>query len=199
MYKTVEFNMIYALMSIISFVAIYALLGGPALTINSWLGDQNQFIEPGIVYWTLNTLDIVYSILNFGHVVYSILDFGLFGHFAYSILYIVYWTLDTLEGLNPRTNKHLLINYHRLSTIRLSLIMSPVCASASDEWLGVFASASDEWLGVFASASEEWLWMFSCLISCQHDLVLPIVPRILTGQGDILEVFLQIRFPNFSF
>ena len=47
MYKTVEFNMIYALMSIISFVAIYALLGGPALTINSWLGDQNQFIQPG--------------------------------------------------------------------------------------------------------------------------------------------------------
>ena len=72
-------------------------------------------------------------------------------------------------------------------------------ALASDEWLGVFALASDEWLGVFASASEEWLWMFSCFISCQHDLVLPIVPRILTGQGDILEVFLQIRFPNFSF
>ena len=47
MYKTVEFNMIYALMSMISFVAIYALLGGPALTINSWLGDRNQFIEPG--------------------------------------------------------------------------------------------------------------------------------------------------------
>ena len=49
MYKTVEFNMIYALMSMISFVAIYALLGGPALTINSWLGDRNQFIEPGAV------------------------------------------------------------------------------------------------------------------------------------------------------
>ena len=38
---------IYAFMSMISFVAIYALLGGPALTINSWLGDQNQFIQPG--------------------------------------------------------------------------------------------------------------------------------------------------------
>ena len=48
MYKTVEFNMIYALMSMISFVAIYVLLGGPALTINSWLGDRNQFIEPGL-------------------------------------------------------------------------------------------------------------------------------------------------------
>ena len=46
-YKTVEFNMIYALMLMISFVAIYALLGGPALTINFWLGDRNQFIEPG--------------------------------------------------------------------------------------------------------------------------------------------------------
>ena len=34
-------------MAIIAFVAIYALLGGPALTINSWLGDQNQFIQPG--------------------------------------------------------------------------------------------------------------------------------------------------------
>ena len=40
--------MIYALMSMISFVAIYALLGGPALTINSWLGDRDQFIEPGL-------------------------------------------------------------------------------------------------------------------------------------------------------
>ena len=49
MYKTVEFNMIYALMSIISFVAIYALLGGPALAINSWLGDQNQFIQPEVL------------------------------------------------------------------------------------------------------------------------------------------------------
>ena len=39
--------MIYALMLMISFVAIYALLGGPALTINSWLGDRNQFIQPG--------------------------------------------------------------------------------------------------------------------------------------------------------
>ena len=34
-YKTVEFNMIYSLLSMISFVAIWALLGGPALTINS--------------------------------------------------------------------------------------------------------------------------------------------------------------------
>ena len=40
-YKTGEFNMIYALLSLIPFVAIYALLGGPALTINSWLGDRN--------------------------------------------------------------------------------------------------------------------------------------------------------------
>ena len=39
--------MIYALLSLITFVAIYALLGGPALTIISWLGDRNQFIEPG--------------------------------------------------------------------------------------------------------------------------------------------------------
>ena len=52
MYKTVEFNMIYALYVddlICRLVAIYALLGGPALTINSWLGDQNQFIQPGAV------------------------------------------------------------------------------------------------------------------------------------------------------
>ena len=46
-YKTGEFNMIYALLLLITFVVIYALLGGPALTINSWLGDQNQFIQPG--------------------------------------------------------------------------------------------------------------------------------------------------------
>ena len=34
-------------MLVISFDPIYALLGGPALTINSWLGDRNQFIQPG--------------------------------------------------------------------------------------------------------------------------------------------------------
>ena len=46
-YKIGEFNMIYELLSLIPFVAIYALLGGPALTKSSWLGDRNQFIEPG--------------------------------------------------------------------------------------------------------------------------------------------------------
>ena len=61
MYKTVEFNMIYALMSIISFVAIYALLGGPVLTINSWLGDRNQFIQPG----TQESTDLFFFLMFF--------------------------------------------------------------------------------------------------------------------------------------
>ena len=56
-YKIGEFNMIYELLSLIPFVAIYALLGGPALTISSWLGNRNQFIEPGQVtvgdWWLL--------------------------------------------------------------------------------------------------------------------------------------------------
>ena len=47
-YKIGEFNMIYYFLSLIPFVAIYALLGGPALTQSSWLGDRNQFIEPGL-------------------------------------------------------------------------------------------------------------------------------------------------------
>ena len=40
--------MIYELLSMIPFVAIYALFGGPALTKSSWLGDRNHFIEPGL-------------------------------------------------------------------------------------------------------------------------------------------------------
>jgi len=47
--NSVVAEMVYVctILLLIQFVAIYALLGGPALTISSWLGDRNQFIEPG--------------------------------------------------------------------------------------------------------------------------------------------------------
>ena len=51
MYETGEFYMIYALLSWIPFVTIYMLLGGPALGINFWLGDRNQFVQPGVVVY----------------------------------------------------------------------------------------------------------------------------------------------------